>query len=564
MRDDPAADAEVIARLRRRLQRSESAREEAETILEQRNRELWHANRELMAREGDLLKRLNRESRLLLRAQRTAQMASFHIDRDGNFSASPEFQQLMGLDEGHRPDSQTFLDKAHRLDRGQVMALVETLQSLRPLDEDREYELRILRHGRTCWLRCVIACEQDELGNVEDLLGTIQDITEQRRSERRERALGLVAERRVRQLTRLSGELRESRHATEQAYQARSEFLQAMSHEIRTPLNGLLGMLDLLSLGELNRDQAQRLTIAREASTQLHRHIEKIVDLAYADTSLTGPPTDVELPEASSLPARLFEPNSAPRWLVVDDIETNRLVLCQMLDVMGCRSEEATDGDEAVEKVLAERFDGVLMDIMMPRMSGNEAVAIIRTHERLASLPIIAVTAHTRRSELVGLIDQGFSAALNKPVDRQQLAALMRQHMLSSTPPVDDVPASPPQASRVPEAALDEAHFLSLFGALPADRRELLLQAAIGDIERLVEELDSAFHESNNDRLQRAAHSLKGVAGNFGATGLLESVVAFRQTPFEKAEPLLKSIQQQGAAVITHARALFQTMTSSQ
>lgn len=570
MTDDHANDAELIERLRRRLQRSEAAREEAETILEQRNQELWRTNRELTAREGDLLKRLNRESRLLLRAQRTARMASFHIDRDGHFSASPEFQHLMGLEGDHRPDSQTFVQKAHRLDRDEVLSLANTLQSLRHGEGDPghecQYEFRILRGGSTCWLRCMIACERDEKGDVEDVLGTIQDITRQRRSERRERALGLVAERRVRQLTRLSGELQESRRATEQAYQARSEFLQAMSHEIRTPLNGLLGMLDLLSLGELNRDQAQRLTIAREASTQLHRHIENIVDLAYADTSLDGPPTVVETPEPSSLPVRLVESSPASRWLVVDDIETNRLVLCQMLDVMGYRSEVATDGDEAVEKVLAERFDGVLMDIMMPRMSGTEAVAIIRTHERLATLPIIAVTAHTHRSELMSLIDQGFSAALNKPVDIQQLEALMHQHMLSSTAPVDDAPASPPPVPEVAldEPAVDEAHFQSLFGSLPADRRELLLQAAIVDIERLVKELGSAFHEGNNDRLQRTAHSLKGVAGNFGATGLLESVVAFRQTPFERAEPLLKRIQQQSAAVITHARALFQAMTSSQ
>ena len=56
--------------------------------------------------------------------------------------------------------------------------------------------------------------------------------------------------------------------------------------------------------------------------------------------------------------------------LVVDDVEDNRILFGQMLKLAGVKVEVASDGDEAVTKVLGGQFDGILMDVCMPRVSG--------------------------------------------------------------------------------------------------------------------------------------------------------------------------------------------------
>lgn len=704
----PDADAETIARLERRLRRSEAAREEAEEILERRSRELLQANERLRERESELRRRLDRESQYLLRAQRTARIASFHRDRGRRLSTSPEFHHLLGMPPGATPDEQTLLSHVHPLDRERVRRQEAAFHADAAPGVDQGYEFRILRHGETRWMRWNICREDDAEGRFKSLFGTVQDITEQRASDRRARALALIADRRVRQLVRLSRELQASRQAVEEAFSAKADFLAAMSHDIRTPLNGLLGMLDLLSLGELNADQSERLGIAQEAAHQLQRHIEEIVEMAHADDGATAfTPQRVELrrhfdgllqfwrygherigrrlrlelapsapeqlvtdptrlrqlmdalierlgegeapirlvvaaeddrlridilgvtdgrvlqerrdrrrallerwaasidadiapcaaegasgftlslplvneasgtpregaPAGSAepprpLPDRVFDGAERPRLLVVDDIETNRVVLSQMLEVMGCDSDIACDGREAVDRVLNERFDGVLMDILMPRMSGLEAVAELRRHPPLATLPVIAITAHTNREELGELTRQGFSAALSKPLDRRRLAALLLEQLGGASGAVPG-PAEAASPSRDPVAtgaapaeppAVDEAHFLAVFEPLPAARRQMLLQAAVADIERLVAEVVAAQRRGEPEALQRAAHSLKGVAGNFGAFPLMATVNALRHAEPQRAAPLLAALQQQSAGAIRRARELFATL----
>jgi hypothetical protein len=128
--------------------------------------------------------------------------------------------------------------------------------------------------------------------------------------------------------------------------------------------------------------------------------------------------TDLEEPEP------IFDGRSV---LVVDDDVRNVFALTSLLESRGIRVDFAEDGREAVEIIQRNpnRFDLVLMDIMMPDMDGFAAMRAIRARTDLSSLPIIAVTAKATMEDRQRCIDAGASDYVTKPVDPDQLLSLM-------------------------------------------------------------------------------------------------------------------------------------------
>lgn len=113
--------------------------------------------------------------------------------------------------------------------------------------------------------------------------------------------------------------------------------------------------------------------------------------------------------------------------LVVEDIESNYHLMSVLLGNLGYRFTRAADGVEAVEKVLSEHFDLVLMDIKMPRLGGLEATREIRKTNR--EVPIIALTAHAFNSDKEAAIAAGYNGFLVKPIDRNALAGTLRRFL---------------------------------------------------------------------------------------------------------------------------------------
>jgi diguanylate cyclase (GGDEF)-like protein len=106
-----------------------------------------------------------------------------------------------------------------------------------------------------------------------------------------------------------------------------------------------------------------------------------------------------------------------PHVLVVDDVYDNRDILTRRLTRRGFAVDEASGGCEALEKLKAQDFDLVLLDIMMPDMCGNEVLrAIRRTHSAL-QLPVIMVTAKSHSEDVVESLDLGANDYITKPVD---------------------------------------------------------------------------------------------------------------------------------------------------
>ncbi len=114
----------------------------------------------------------------------------------------------------------------------------------------------------------------------------------------------------------------------------------------------------------------------------------------------------------------------APRLLVVDDIEDNRFTLTQRLRRQGYEDiVESASGLEAMEALRTERFDLVLLDVMMPEMDGYETLERIKTDPSLRDIPVIMISALDEMDSVVRCIKLGAEDYLPKPFNATLLQA---------------------------------------------------------------------------------------------------------------------------------------------
>jgi two-component system, chemotaxis family, chemotaxis protein CheY len=109
--------------------------------------------------------------------------------------------------------------------------------------------------------------------------------------------------------------------------------------------------------------------------------------------------------------------------LIVDDSNLARRTLRHMLEEMGHTVEEATDGTQALERYYINRHDVVLLDLVMNGMYGLEVLGKMR--ELNPDVRVIVATADIQNSTREEALGAGAAAFVNKPVNRQQLAAVV-------------------------------------------------------------------------------------------------------------------------------------------
>jgi CheY-like chemotaxis protein len=119
-------------------------------------------------------------------------------------------------------------------------------------------------------------------------------------------------------------------------------------------------------------------------------------------------------------------PPPTRRVLIAEDSEDMRALMIRMLGKLGQREvDEAEDGQDAVDALAANRYDLLLLDLSMPRLSGLDVVRWLHAHpDRLEGLTIavLSASAHAERPILNEL---GVTLVLPKPVRLQQLAELL-------------------------------------------------------------------------------------------------------------------------------------------
>ncbi len=112
--------------------------------------------------------------------------------------------------------------------------------------------------------------------------------------------------------------------------------------------------------------------------------------------------------------------------LVVDDTPNNVKLLADVLTAKGYTVTTAASGDEALAQIAAEPPDLVLLDVMMPGLSGYDVCKLIRAEAQTALLPVVLVTALDPESERVKGIEAGADDFLSKPINQGELFARVR------------------------------------------------------------------------------------------------------------------------------------------
>ncbi|HRI66691.1 MAG TPA: response regulator [Polyangium sp.] len=191
-------------------------------------------------------------------------------------------------------------------------------------------------------------------------------------------------------------------------------------HELR---GANMKMVLLSSLGmSLTPEEAERIGL----DAQLTKPV-KASQLFTTLTSLFGnvvQPTKImsTTERSATMSAR---PNPL-RILVAEDNAVNIKLVTLLLSRLGYRADVAGNGREAVEAVMRQTYDVILMDIQMPEMDGVEATRRILTHLPLRSRPrIIAVTAGVLRAEREACLNAGMDEFLNKPIVMQELSEVL-------------------------------------------------------------------------------------------------------------------------------------------
>jgi adenylate cyclase len=93
--------------------------------------------------------------------------------------------------------------------------------------------------------------------------------------------------------------------------------------------------------------------------------------------------------------------------LVVDDVAKNVKLLADVLAAKGYRISTAESGDEALQRIVADASDLVLLDVMMPGLSGYEVCRAIRADPRHALMPVVLVTALDPATERINGLEAG-------------------------------------------------------------------------------------------------------------------------------------------------------------
>jgi CheY-like chemotaxis protein/HPt (histidine-containing phosphotransfer) domain-containing protein len=250
--------------------------------------------------------------------------------------------------------------------------------------------------------------------------------------------------------------------------------------------------------------------------------------IASPDTAALG---EGASERAQAEPAWAGEIRLKGRVLVAEDNSANQMIIRSLLERLGLRIDVVANGIEAVDAASNRPYDLVLMDIGMPEMDGIAATRAIRALAGpVASVPIVAVTAHVMRGERESLLKQGLDDYVSKPIDRAALLDCLTRWLTPETAKMTVSDQSENQTKpRETNALIDRRILDQLLEDVGQENAEAVVDAFVQELERQRFALEDAAGRPDLDAMAQAAHRLKSSAASFGATRLSQVVASIEQ-----------------------------------
>ena len=312
------------------------------------------------------------------------------------------------------------------------------------------------------------------------------------------------------------------------------------------------------------RDRLEEISAAPEVDVVLVKPItsSNLFD-ALQEALVTKGETGLQLAAERGIEGTL----AGCRLLLVEDNLANQAVACGMLELAGATVDVVENGQQAVDRLSMRQseYDLVLMDMQMPVMDGFTATRILRQELKL-TLPIVAMTAGVLESERERSVTVGISAFIPKPIEVEEMLAVLLRHLPKKSAPAPAPAPAPspapapgpapapvpavPTAATVPAAATpatgtpavrlvaspapdgDAGVFnidklLAVMGK-DAKGRAVMIKMVRGAVDGGMAPADEAGQALQEGRLRDAArqfHSLRGAVGVLGARRLIQATI---------------------------------------
>lgn len=269
---------------------------------------------------------------------------------------------------------------------------------------------------------------------------------------------------------------------------------------------------------------------------------------------------------SEELNAQVMDTLRGAKVLLVEDNDMNQELAIELLKNAEIHVTLAENGQEALDALAETEFDGVLMDCQMPVMDGYMATKKIRLNEKYSQLPIIAMTANAMAGDRDRALAVGMNDHIAKPINVKAMFVTMAKWITPSCSIVTDtLSAEDPIESLVllDLVGIDSSAGLAISAGNKALYKRLLIRFKAGQA-NFDEQFANALNDRDETAAERAAHTLRGAAGNIGAKSLASAAEVLEQQCHVKTEnytEALNTVLEKLAQVIVGLESLEEQQT---
>jgi CheY-like chemotaxis protein len=203
--------------------------------------------------------------------------------------------------------------------------------------------------------------------------------------------------------------------------------------------------------------------------------------------------------------------------LLAEDGLVNQRVAVGLLEMRGHHVIVANNGKEAVDALVNDAFDAVLMDVQMPEMDGLEATVAIREFEKQQGhhTPIIAMTASAMKGDREKCLQVGMDGYISKPVDPEQLTSTLNEFTPAISSSATDAASPGSESETISVIDMDVAQ-ARIPGGPEAVKQ--VAQLLLEECPKMFAEIREGLTSANAKQVERGAHTIKSSADVFAAT----------------------------------------------